>query len=252
MIKEITVSDPITVEGQPDGGATPMIDPYNGCQIRCPYCFQLDDKQWNKSIYVHMNIADLLKERLEHWDKSETIYLGSRCDPYMQIEERYGLTRKCLSILNELKINTMIVTKSDNDLIFRDLDIFTDYSAELTVLMGLVNVGQIGKGVLNSNILTANRLSDSGVAVWAFITPVLPYVMDVGAIIEALNENIPVYLDKLRIQSPIHVKNMEEFIKRQYPGYAELYHAVLHENDERYFDELIGRYADNSRVKILF
>jgi hypothetical protein len=32
MIKEIMISEPITYEEQPDGGETPMIDPYDGCQ----------------------------------------------------------------------------------------------------------------------------------------------------------------------------------------------------------------------------
>ncbi|MDR2941246.1 MAG: hypothetical protein LBV17_01460, partial [Treponema sp.] len=67
MVKEITVSDPITYEGQPDGGKTPIIDPYDGCQFNCPYCFQQRDENWNKNIFVNINIADLLKERLNSW-----------------------------------------------------------------------------------------------------------------------------------------------------------------------------------------
>ena len=122
MIKETEVVDPITYERQPDGGKTPIIDPYDGCQLCCPYCWQLSDENWNRNIYVNINIADLLKDRLASWDKKETVYLGSRCDPYMQIEKKYSLTRKCLSVLNELRINTMITTKSDNVLIFRDID----------------------------------------------------------------------------------------------------------------------------------
>ena len=65
MIKEIKITDPITYEGQPDGGRTPMIDPYDGCQLCCPYCFQQNNINWNKDIYVNVNIAELLKERLK-------------------------------------------------------------------------------------------------------------------------------------------------------------------------------------------
>jgi len=215
MIKEITISDPITFEGQPDGGKTPMIDPYDGCQICCPYCWQLSDESWNKNIFVNMNIADLLKDRLVAWDKTETIYLGSRCDPYMQIEEEYSLTRKCLQVLNELSISTMITTKSDNDLIFRDIDILTSFKADITVLMGITNINQIGKGVQNNNILTANKLNKNGVSVWCFITPVLPYIMDVEGIIAELSADIPIFLDKLRIKrNTIQAQNMERFIKQ--------------------------------------
>ena len=247
------ISDPITYEGQPDGGRTSIIDPYDGCQFHCPYCFQLNDERWNKNIYVKKNIADLLNDRLNTWDKTETIYLGSRCDPYMQIEEEYGLTRKCLSVLNELNISTMITTKSDNNLIFRDIDILTKFNADITILMGLTNVNQIGKSVQSNNILTANKLFDNGVSVWGFITPVLPYIMDIEKTITALNENIPIFLDKLRIDSnTIQAKNMQEFIKQHYLKYEEIYDKIINENDESYYDELISKYANNNRIKVLF
>ena len=253
MIKEIMVSDPITYESQPDGGRTPIIDPYIGCQINCPYCFQWSDKQWNRDIYVNINIAELLSDRLGSWNKDETIYFGSKCDPYMQLEERYSLTRKCLEVLNELKINTMITTKSDNRLIFRDIDIIKNFNAEMTVLMGLSNINQIGKGSQNKNILTANELNDNSIEVWAFITPVLPYIMDVEAIISMLNPNIPIFIDKLRIDNdPIREKKMSEFIEKQYPNLKEKYNEIIYENDENYFIELVEKYSNDSIVKILF
>ena len=252
-ICETTVLDPITYEEPPDGGKTPIVDPYDGCTLCCPYCFQLSDENWNRNLYAHMNIADLLHDRLAAWDKEETIYLGSRCDPYMQIEETYGLTRKCLRILNELRINTMITTKADHRLIFRDLDILTNFGAEITVLMGISNVSQLGKGAQNDNILTANKLAESGVTVWGFITPVLPYIMDVDSIIEALSPGIPVFLDKLRIRNgTVQADNMRRFIGRQYPEYAKHYDEIIDANNEGYYSELINRYAGHSRVKILF
>ncbi|MCL2775995.1 MAG: hypothetical protein FWD71_22020 [Oscillospiraceae bacterium] len=198
MIIEKTISEPITYEIPPDGNKTPIIDPYDGCQFNCPYCFQLSDETWNKNIYAHINIDELLKDRLDSWDKTNTIYLGSRCDPYMKLEEKYCLTRKCLLILDELQINTMITTKSDNNLIIRDIDILKSFHAEITVLMGITNINQIKKGVQNNNIITANNLYDNGITVWGFITPVLPYIMDIESIISAINPNIPIFLDKLR------------------------------------------------------
>ena len=253
MIKEIKISDPITYEGQPDGEKVPMIDPYDGCQLNCPYCWQLSNQDWNKSIFVNTNIADLLKNRLNLWNKEDEIYLGSRCDPYMPIEEKYGLTRKCLQVLNELEINTMITTKSDNNLIFRDVDILKNFSAEMTVLMGMTNINQIGKGINNDNILTANKLFDNCVSTWAFITPILPYIMDIDAIIAALNPGIPVFLDKLRIKSDtVQAENMMRFIKRDFPEYTKQYDEIINGNDELYYTELIDKYADDSRIKILF
>jgi DNA repair photolyase len=200
-----------------------------------------------------MNIADLLYDRLREWSKSETIYFGSRCDPYMPIEEKYGLTRKCLSILNKLGIKTMITTKSDNNLIYRDIDILSNFNTDITVLMGMSNINQIGEGVLSNNIITANKLVDSGISVWGFITPVLPFIMDVDEIIEALNENIPIYLDKLMVEAgTIQAEKIKRFIWQNYPEYDEQYHRIIYENDESYYDEIKCRYANDSRVTMLF
>jgi DNA repair photolyase len=252
MIKEVLIKDPITYEGQPDGGRTPMIDPYDGCQLCCPYCFQQNDINWNKNIYVNINIAELLNERLENWSKNETIYLGSKCDPYMELEKKYGLTKKCLSALNELKIDVMITTKSDNDLIFRDLDIIKNYQAQLTILMGITNMNQIGKRSQNKNIINANKLFNEGVNVWVFITPILPYIMDVEEIISALNPNIPIYLDKLRVENNIQINNIMEYIKRSYPEYTQKYNEIINGNNDEYFNEIKKQYINNERIKILF
>ena len=252
-IKEIRVSDPITYERQPDGGETPIIDPYDGCQLCCPFCWQLSDENWNKNIFVNINIADLLKDRLSSWNSNDEIYLGSRCDPYMPIEEKYGLTRKCLTTLNELKINTMITTKADNDLIFRDIDLLRNFSAEMTVLMGMSNIKQFHKGVRSKNILTANKLHNNGVSVWAFITPVLPFIMDIEKIIAALHSDIPVFLDKVRVEpNTIQAKNMEQFIERRYPKHLQQYNEIISGNSENYYNKLIEQYANDSRVKVLY
>jgi len=252
-IYEIKVSDPITsYEGQPDGGEVPIIDPYNGCELCCPYCFQYGGN-WNKDIYIHLNIADILKDKLTSWNKKDEIYIGSKCDPYMPIEEKYGLTRKILAALSNLNINTMIATKSDNNLILRDLDILAAFNAEMTVLMGMSNINQISKGGLNNNITVANKLHDNGVVVWAFITPFLPFIMDAENIINKLTPNIPVFFDKLRVgKDTIQADNMKRFISSQYPEYIQQYEEIINNNNEKYYDVLASRYADNNRIKILF
>jgi len=252
-IYEIKVSDPITsYEGQPDGGESPIIDPYNGCELCCPYCFQYGGN-WNNDIYVHLNIADIVRDKLSSWNKKDEIYIGSKCDPYMPIEEKYGLTRKILAALSDLNINTMIATKSDNNLILRDLDILTAFNAEMTVLMGMSNINQIKKGGMNNNIALANKLHESGVVVWAFVTPFLPFIMDEEVIISELNPSIPVFLDKLRIEKDtIQAKNMKHFISSQYPEYKKQYEDLVNNNAESCYNSLIGKYADNSRIKILF
>ena len=51
-VKEVFVEELITFEYPPYGGTIPIIDPYDGCTIGCPYCFQRNDENWNKELIV--------------------------------------------------------------------------------------------------------------------------------------------------------------------------------------------------------
>ena len=56
----------------------------------------MTDSNWNKDIIVKLNMPELIKNNLNNWNRKETIYMGSRCDPYHEIERKYELTRNCL------------------------------------------------------------------------------------------------------------------------------------------------------------
>jgi DNA repair photolyase len=68
MLKEIYSKEAITLEYPPDGGTIPIIDPYDGCTMGCPYCFQMNDTNWNKDLIVKLNMPQLIKEQLKNWD----------------------------------------------------------------------------------------------------------------------------------------------------------------------------------------
>ncbi len=253
MIIEIDIDNPFTIEGQPDEGRTIMIDPYDGCQLLCPYCFQRTDPDWNKNIYVKQNIVEVLNKNYSDHSTSEILYFGSKCDPYMQLESTYHLTRKCLEVLKKGTVEVMITTKSDNGLILDDLELLKSFGSRLTVLMGMANINQVGKGINSRNIEIANLLHNNGIKVWAFITPILPYIMDVDSLINALNPKIPIFLDKLRIFSEENLNiEMEDFISSKYPQFISQYQRIIHNNDEEYYYELKKKYCNNPRIKFLF
>lgn len=256
MIREILVEKPITFEYPPDGGVIPIIDPYDGCTMGCPYCFQMNDKEWNKELIVKLNMPQLIKEQLKDWDKEKTIYIGSKCDPYMEIEKKYELTRECLKELSELHIPTMITTKAHHDLIFRDIDILKKYSSDLTILLGLSNLNQLSnveKSHTIKNIEVANILHEQGIKVWAFITPILPGITDVNKMIESLNKDIPVFLDKLRIEKDsIPMGKMMKYINSKHPELKTVYEDIIFNERDKYIDELKNKWENNSRVKFVF
>ncbi|RPI32398.1 MAG: hypothetical protein EHM70_09025 [Chloroflexota bacterium] len=255
-IKEITVDTAITYEDPPDGSHLPIIDPYDGCTVGCPYCWQLGDPTWNQSILVKTNIAALIRQQLREWPKDQVIFLGSRCDPYMTLEKTYGLTRSCIEALDELGIDCMVTTKAGWGILLRDIDLLRSFRAKLTVLMGLSNLGQLkmaSRSSLVQNIDLANRLHQAGISVWAFITPILPGITGVHEMIASLLPDIPVYLDRLRVeQGSLNGEKTLEFIAHHYPHLLPAYQALVNGGADPYFESLRADESIRLRAKWVF
>ncbi|WP_162551200.1 SPL family radical SAM protein [Paenibacillus tepidiphilus] len=254
MLKEIYVDSAVTYEYPPDGATLPIIDPYDGCTIGCPYCFQLENENWNKNLIVKLNIAEILCEELIHWNKEDILYLGSKCDPYMNIDRKYQLTRKCLIELSKLNVKCMVTTKAGSKLIYRDIDIIKPMGDKFTLLLGLSNLEQLKRNdnySLMSNIQTANELHRMGIKVWAFITPILPGITDVDLMINALDKDIPVFLDQVRLGKN-NRPTIEKYIDTNYPHLASTYKDILNNNIDVYSDQMREKWSIDQRVKFVF
>lgn len=251
MMKEICIRSAFTSEDQPDGSSIAIIDPYIGCQLQCPYCFQMNDANWCKDIFVNINIASILEQEIGQ-RKEENIYIGSKSDPYMQLEEKYKLTRKCLEILCNYDSHVYITTKSDNQLILRDVELFKKFNNNITILLGLSNINQADKGRENINIRIGNELKKHGIDVWCFITPYLPYVMNLNQMIEAVDSNIPIHLDKLRVMTDGNQdKKVYKWIQKQYPQYKQEYERILFHHDETYYQDIMEQFRNDRRIMFM-
>jgi DNA repair photolyase len=197
-------------------------------------------------------MPELVRRDLDDWPREEPVHVGSRCDPYMPLEGRYRLTRNCLIALSELRIPCYVCTKSDPDIISRDLDIMKNYQAKFIVVLGLSNLNQIENAESCSrtkNIEFARRLHTLGIEVWAFIMPVLPEITDVHAMIEAIPEEISIWLFKLQANADtISGRRLIIFIKKKYPHLIQLYENILQGEDDVYFQDLKDDLIDNPRI----
>lgn len=248
MIKETNIMNAFTSESQPDGSSIVIIDPYTGCQLQCPYCFQMNDVNWCKDIFVNINIASILEQQINE-KKGENLYIGSKSDPYMQLEEKYSLTRKCLDILCNYGSHIYITTKADNQLILRDVELFKRFKNNITILLGLSNINQADKGRNNVNIKIANELRKQGIDVWCFITPYLPYVMNLEQMITAVDRKIPIHIDKLRVMTEGNQdKKVYKWIQDRYPQYKKEYERILFQHDENYYHDIIEQFRNDNRI----
>jgi DNA repair photolyase len=256
MIKETLCETAIDYECQPDGGRTPVLDAYDGCQLCCPYCFQWRDPIWNQDILVKTNFPEVLEHELESWDATQTLYVGSRGDPYMALESKYRLTRRTLQLLQLHDIPCILSTKSNASALFDDIDLFLKYGDQLVICIGQANLGHLRQTRDQRelpNIRTANELARLGIETWVFITPVLPGITDVKTMLEALPEELPVYLDILRLDpGSASERRFFDYLRTCYPELEGRYRTMLHEGTDPYYAELKAMVQAEPRVKFVF
>jgi len=256
MIQEITCKTAIDYEYPPDGGSVPVVDAYDGCQLRCAYCFQWENQPWNKDLLVKTNLPEVLTRELETWEPTTTLFVGSRSDPYMPLEARYRLTRQILQVAHARGVPCYISTKSDAPAFFDDLPLFCEYRDKLTIGLGQANLRHLRTRPdprSLPNLRTARRLAELGIPTQVFITPVLPGITDVPAMIGALPEDMPVRLDKLRLTAgSVGEKKLFRYLRRYYPELQARYRALVDTGTDPYYEQLRARYQAEPRVQFVF
>jgi len=98
------------------------INPYRGCEHGCIYCFARPSHAYlglspgldfETRIFVKEEAPELLRAELAGPSYAcRTIALGANTDPYQPAERQYGVTRRVLEVLRELRHPVSIVTKS--------------------------------------------------------------------------------------------------------------------------------------------
>ena len=125
---------------------------------------------------------------------------GSMSDPYMHVEEKLRLTRKCLEIILKYGFGAAIQTKSDR--ILQDIDLLDEInrSAKCVVQMTLTTYDDDLCRILEPNVCNTKRrievleeMQKRGIPTVVWITPILPFINDTEEnIVSILNECIRV------------------------------------------------------------
>src|SRR5260370_7212093 len=115
----------------PDLPFTQSINPYQGCEHGCIYCYARPShaylglspgRDFETRLFAKQNAADLLREELSRPGyRCELIALGANTDPYQPIEREHRITRGVLEVLWEFRNPVGIVTKGS--LMERHLDL---------------------------------------------------------------------------------------------------------------------------------
>lgn len=106
------------------------LNPYQLCQYNCLYCYIRGSKYGENiadELAVKVNAVQLLEKELRKRAlrmEYGFIALSSSTESWQPLEERYGITRKCLEVISKYKFPIHCLTKSK--LILRDLDLLKE------------------------------------------------------------------------------------------------------------------------------
>jgi len=172
-------------------GADWVINQYVGCEHCCLYCYgkfigrwkPADYGTWGEWVEAKINAPELIKNR----QINGSVFMSSISDPYQPIEKELKLTRQILENLDK-NIDLSILTKSD--LAIRDIDFFKKFK---NISVGLTINGFSGKEkevfepfspTNEARIKALKALRENGIANYAFVSPIIPGLIDLKDIIE--------------------------------------------------------------------
>lgn len=163
------------------------INPYQGCQHRCAYCYATYEwsPEFYDRIYAKSNAPEILERELASWKGSrvEPVMVSSATDAYQPAELRYGLTRKCIQVLQKYNVPYYVFTKSA--IIERDLELHAGYRQNCFVVWSVTTCNEQIRRIVEPGtppaakiFETIEKFASTGVPCGVNVDPIMPLVTD--------------------------------------------------------------------------
>ena len=254
----------------PAGSAMPFswtINPYRGCSHACVYCFArgshryLDfdtGRDFDSQIVVKVNVAEVLGRELAKpsW-RREMVALGTNTDPYQRAEGRYRLLPGIIETLAASGTPISILTKGT--LLRRDLPVLSEAAKRVPVELAMsIAVGdhalqqsiEPGTPTTRARLDTVAAARAAGFGVDVFVMPVLPYLTDSPAQLDALLRDIREAGARSVMYGALHLRSHVKpwffaWLEREHPelllGYRKLFPGASSKATQAYRLELAAR-----------
>lgn len=230
------------------------INPYVGCEHGCKYCyaepitkrFSFHREPWGKFVDVKVNALEVLKKELPRKSKGK-VFISSLTDAYQPLEKKYELTRKILEMLLKFQFPVCIQTKSS--LVARDIDLlkkFDDREVGFTITTLDDSIRKNFEPLsspIKEKLGAIKQLKESGIRVYVFFGPVLPYLSDnnLDEFFKTMGELKvdEIMIDRLNLKAGVW-QELEKVLREKYPDAM-----------PKWKDALSGRqYYENIRKKV--
>lgn len=175
----------------PDVNMEYSINPYQGCEHGCIYCYARNTHQyWGLSAGIDFETKIIVKKELpvllenelrkKSW-KPSVISISGNTDCYQPAERKFQITRKMLQVLLKFRNPVAMITK--NNLILRDLDILKELAANqlVHVMVSITSLDESLRQKLEPRTVTSklrlkviNELSKAGIPTGVMVAPLIP------------------------------------------------------------------------------
>ncbi len=196
----------ISSNDSPDVPFDLSINPYQGCEHGCVYCYARPSHSYldlSPGLDFETRIfykPDAVERLLEAWEKKgyecKPIAIGANTDPYQPAEKSLGITRRLLETFLHHRHPVTIITKGH--LVMRDLDLLAELARRnlCKVAISVPTMSDDLKRIMEPRVPSAatrlramSDLATAGVPVSALIAPVIPAINDheIEAILAAVS-----------------------------------------------------------------
>jgi len=221
----------------PDIPFSQSINPYQGCEHGCIYCYARPSHAYldlspgidfETRLFAKPDAAALLgKELAKPGYVCDPIALGSNTDPYQPVEREWKITRSVIEVLAACEHPLTITTKGS--LIERDLDLLAPMAAKNLVRV-FVSIAMLDRELARKldpraaapqrRLQVIRALSDAGIPVGVNVAPVIPQLTDneLEAVLEAAAAAGARYAAYTLLRLPLEVAPLfREWLDAHYP-----------------------------------
>ncbi|WP_462249811.1 PA0069 family radical SAM protein [Ekhidna sp.] len=181
----------ISTNNSPDVGMYTSINPYQGCEHGCIYCYARNSHEyWGFSAGIDFETKIIVKpeapsllenEFLKSSYKPRVIMLSGNTDCYQPLERKYQITRNLLKVFNKYQNPVGIITK--NALVVRDLDLLKELASNklVQVIFSITSMDEKLRQKLEPRTASATKkfkametLASEGIPVGVMNAPLIP------------------------------------------------------------------------------
>ncbi|HSZ24677.1 MAG TPA: PA0069 family radical SAM protein [Cytophagaceae bacterium] len=262
----------------PDLGMGYSMNPYQGCEHGCVYCYARNSHQyWGYSagidfeskIIVKKNAAHLLSKTFDNpnWVPFPIMFSGNT-DCYQPAERKYKLTRQMLEVCLKYKNPLSMITK--NSLILRDLDLLKEM-ASLNLIHVSISINSLREEIrlkleprtasMLKRMKVVEELSKNGIPVNIMVAPIIPGLTD-----HEIPEIIKIAAEKGALSAAYTIVRLNgsiadiftDWVLKAFPDRAE---KILHQiadchggklNDSRYGKRMKGEGKVADAIRDIF